>query len=449
MNKLKSLYSRAANVALVLFAAALVCLDHIFNAVVPVPFVRALGLTEDEREAKLLDTLGEISKKLGKVDTVEKAAADNKAANEEIRKALEEVKAQILTFQKSQLAVRTLRMKRGGEVSDECARFLGAVYLQGAIIQEKLTGEARITQARSVIEGIVGKTALSSSDIPLPTEYSSEVVELVSEYGAARKFGTVFPLGAGSVKLPRLKTDPIFGLVAVSSGGAEKSPQTEFVTFAPEKFGGIIRVPSEIDEDSIVPMGQFLARYAARQMAYIEDYQFFLSTGADSGANGAVKGLCLSTIDNSKVVQMASGKTKYSDVTLANLRSVRAAVDAAALGRSAYYMHPSFEQALSGLNSSGDKPYIANGINGASLDGFPIRWVDAMPAYSTSANVSKVFALFGDASFQYLGVRGGMRFDVSREAGFTTDEILVRALERFTIGLMATGAVAGLETAAS
>jgi HK97 family phage major capsid protein len=57
--------------------------------------------------------------------------------------------------------------------------------------------------------------------------------------------------------------------------------------------------------------------------------------------------------------------------------------------------------------------------------------------------------LFGDLSFQYLGVRGGIRFDTSSDAGIETDEILIRALERFTIGLMATGAVGGLETAAA
>ena len=115
----------------------------------------------------------------------------------------------------------------------------------------------------------------------------------------------------------------------------------------------------------------------------------------------------------------------------------------------AYYMHPSFEQHLSGLNTAGDKPYQANGSRGAQLDGYSINWVDIMPAYSTSANVSKVFALFGDLSYQYLATRGGVRMDTSKEAGFTTDEILIRALERFTIGLMATGAVSGLETAAS
>ena len=93
-------------------------------------------------------------------------------------------------------------------------------------------------------------------------------------------------------------------------------------------------------------------------------------------------------------------------------------------------------------------PVHPSGV-GASLDGFPIRWVDVLPTYSTAVNASKVFMLFGDLSYQYLGVRGGVRFDTSVDAAFATDEILIRALERFTIGLMAVGAVAGLQAAAS
>jgi len=75
--------------------------------------------------------------------------------------------------------------------------------------------------------------------------------------------------------------------------------------------------------------------------------------------------------------------------------------------------------------------------------------VDIMPAYATGANASKVFMLFGDLRYQYLGVMGQIRIDTSVEAAFATDEILIRGLERFTIGLMALGAVAGLQTAAS
>lgn len=342
------------------------------------------------------------------------------------------------------------------EVTDECARHLGGI----ALIKGMKSGQIKGDRWEGVLKDIFGeaelKTALTTSDIPLPTEWSGQVVELVSEFGTARRYGTVFPLGAGTVKLPRLGTDTAFGLIAMSATVTEKSPTIVFVTFTAEKYGGLVRVPSEIDEDSVVAIGQFIARYAARQIAREEDLVFWTGNGT---TDGDPEGLTVSTITNSKVTQMAATKTHYSDATLANLRTLRSVPDAAALRTAAYYMHPTFEQHLAGLNTAGDKPYnpqaqiMGSNANpmtiGPTLDGFPIRWIDIMPAFSTGVNVSKVFILFGDASFQYLGVRGGIRFDTSTEAGFTTDEILIRALERFTIGLMALGAVAGLQTAAS
>ena len=381
------------------------------------------------------------AKKFGEIETNLKGQADEVA---KLQKSLDDLR-------KAQLAHKASAIARPGHVSEACARHLGALVLLAGLRQEKLDGR-NADNAGGLFKDITGlevKTALTSSDIPLPVGYGSEVVELVSLYGTARKYGTVFPLGNGVVKLPKLTTDPTFVLIAGSGTVTEKSPQTAWVTFTAEKFGGLVRLPSEIDEDSIFAMGQFLAKYSARNIARSEDQNFWVGTGAATGVNGTVEGLTYSTITNSKVTQMASTKTKYSDATLTNLRTIRSVVDAPAIGMGAYYMHPSFEQHLSGLNTAGDKPYQANGLGGATLDGFPIRWIDIMPAYSTSANVSKVFALFGDPSYQYLGVRGGIRFDTSKEAGFATDEILVRALERFTIGLMANGAVSGLETAAS
>src|SRR5262249_29966791 len=202
---------------------------------------------------------------------------------------------------------------------------------------------------------------------------------------------------------------------------------TAWVTFNVEKYGGLVRVPAEMDADSIVALGQFIARYSARQIAKIEDLLFFTNDGS---TYGAVEGLTKSVITNSKVTQMATTKTHYSDATLAYLRTLRSVVDAAAIMTGAYYMHPSFEQFLSGLNTAGDKPYQANAAQGATLDGFPIRWVDVLPAYSTTVNVSKVFMLFGDLSFQYLGVRGGVRVDNSVEAAFATDGILIPEPDR-------------------
>ena len=402
-------------------------------------------------EQKVLDDLkATLSEIKGGVD---KTQGDTKAAGEKIltlEQGVAALKSEVEAFRRAQLsqkhATRGVRRDPNGNVvvSEDCARALGAIGLIGAAKIGKV--------AANDIEGLVKetldlniKTALSSSDIPLPTGYSGEVVELVSAYGAARRYGTVYPLGNGIVNLPRLKTDTTFTVLTQSAAITEKSPQTEWVTFTPEKFGGLIRIPSEIDQDSIVSLGQFIARYAARNMARVEDWNFFMGTGVVGTVNGDVEGLCVSTITNSKV-KVSGVLGSPSEFTLTHIRSIRGVVDAPALQNAAYYMHPSFEALLSQLNTAGDKPYLANGITGPTLDGWPIRWVDVMLPYVTTDVLNKVHILFGDLSYQYLGVRKGMEFATSMEAGFATDEILIRALERFTIGLMATGAVSGLET---
>lgn len=425
------------------------------------PRVSALSFITAEEEAaaetkkvnkQLVDSLESINKRLAKIDDLEKGIEKNRADYDAVTKLVAECQKELLEFRKQsvQMASITQRAARPGFLSDGAAKWLGGVYLLAAKNQEKLdkirfdgvTGKGRDELIEAKIReclGIEAKASLTTSDIPIPTQWQGEVVELVSQFGAARKYGTVFPLGAGVVKLPRLGTDTAFGLISASAGVTAKSPTVVFVTFTPEKYGGLITLPSEIDDDSIVAMGQFLGRYCARQIAKSEDTLFFVGNGT---TDGDPEGLILSCGTDSKSVTLAATKNKRSDLTLANLRAMRAVVDAAALGTSAYYFHPSFEQHFSGLNTAGDKPYLANGINGASLDGFPIRWVDVMPVWSNTDTSGLGFGLFGDVSYQYLGVRKGLEIATSKEAGFTTDEILVRGLERFTIGKMAVGAVA-------
>lgn len=402
-------------------------------------------------DEQIQESLGQINQRMAKIDNIESAIEKNKTDYDQVTKLLADVQKDMLDVRKLQLEVRSTAPRRKGGVSESAAKYIGALFVRAGIEQGKFTDNSGNTPEkwRTYADAIIGKASVAASDIPLPTQYSGEVVELVGEYGVARNFATVFPLGAGVVKLPKLTTDPVFGLIASSGSVGEKVPQTAWVTFTAEKFGGIVRLPSEIDEDSIIAIGQFVARYAARQLAYLEDYQVFRSTGAGSGINGTAEGLTKNVVTDSKTLALATGDLAIADVTLAKVRALRAVVDAAALRNAAYYFHPTMEQKLAGFNTSGDKPYQANGLNGATLDGFPIRWVDVMPVYSATDAAGTVFGLFGDISYQYLAVRGGVRFDVSRDVYFATDEIGMRALERMTTGKMATGAVAGLITAAS
>lgn len=356
-------------------------------------------------------------------------------------------------------------------VSDDCARALTSVLVvdcartKGALdgmIPDEAKRQRIMTLAFSTL-GMEQRTALTSNEIPLPTTYVPQIIELVFAYGAARKYGTVFPLGSGLVKLPRLKVgEDEFGFLGVGTAAMsqpvpEKKVTAEEITFTANKAGGLIRIPYELDEDTFIPIGQFLARYIARQMAKLEDKTFFLADGTTTYAN--ITGIASYCIANTAyLLQLGAGKTKPSDVTLDDFRDMRALVSPAILGNmaangettAAYYMSPTFEPMLRSFNKYPNF-VVFEYVNGVpKLDGFPVRWIGVSQAYTkTGVAPSQPLAFFGDLTYWYLGERGPVRIEISKEVFFQTDEIALRALERIDVEGMAVDAIATLMTAAA
>lgn len=377
---------------------------------------------------------------------------DLPGACEELKTEVSGLRKEFDKIRKSRLSSGMVQPKRKGwVVSPDCARHLAAVAIIGAERHRKLSHLSSqnrdwVLGRSAEIIGLETKAALSSSDIPLPVDYQGEVVELVFMYGLARELATLFPLGAGTVKLPKLSSDPTFGFVQMSGSISEKSPQVSFVQFDAQKAGGLVRIPSELDEDSIVPIGQFIARYGARNLARWEDTVFFNADG--SGTYNNLSGVCKHADTQGKKVQLATTKTKPSDITLADWRNLRAQVNGAALSRASYCMHPTMEALLSTYNTSTYMAYRNEGGR-ATLEGFPITWVPVLPVYDTSAHAGQYQATFGDLEYWYFGERGTVRVDVSNEVYFATDEIGVRFIEGFVPKPMADDANAVLQLAGS
>lgn len=344
--------------------------------------------------------------------------------------------------------------RRGHAVTPEFARYLGASAIVAALDMGRLAhyaGEKR-QKLRHLCQGeLLGymehRTALTSGDIPLPSIYAGELVSLVSEFGAARKYGTVFPMGRGKLKLPRLKTSPGFGFISMSAALGEKAPQIEFIEFPPEKAGGLVRIPNEIDQDSIVQIGAFVAEYIARELARFEDDLFFNADG--TATYKGFKGVAKAALDNSKAVTLGAGRTKASDIQIADVRAMRGKTATTTMLRGAYYFHSSMEALLQTFNTNG-VVYFQNTPGGAaSFENFPVRWIDTLPAYSTSANAGALQGVFGDLTYQFLGVVSGPSVKVSDKVLFSTDELAVMGLERLSTALMDQGAASVLQLAAS
>lgn len=394
------------------------------------------------------------------VTDVKSALKSLQDVNAQLTAELDRIRRQLLTTHPSIHSSIPPHIRRPGFVSDHCARHLAAMFILGNARSGRLDRldtrqrEALFSEARSVL-GIETKAALTTTDIPLPTVFSGEFRELIAEFGVARRNMFPFPIGMGTARPPRMKTRPAFGSIAMSASIAEKSPQIEFASLESHKIGGIVRVPREIDEQSIVPMGQFLARYGAVEFARAEDTWAFLADG--SGTYESVKGITKIATDNSKNVQLASTKTKPSDATLADFRAMRLKVNAGALHLSPrYYMHSTWESRLRDFNTDADRfafvpnrPSTTDAIGGPTLDGYPIIWTDVLEPYGTAAAASKYLAVFGVLEYWWFGEHGSPRMDHSADVYFATDELATRFLEEIDFDYQDVGATASLQTAAS
>lgn len=357
-------------------------------------------------------------------------------------------------------------------VTDDCAAAFTSVLvldchrIEGAL-ESMIPDDAKRQRIVTHAAGILGVEmraggALTPTDIPLPTIYMPQVIELVFAYGQARQFATVFPLGAGTVKLPRLQAgEDQFGYLGAGTAGmsqaiGEKEVTAELVTFTANKAGGLIRIPYELEEDTFIAIGQFLARYVARQFAKLEDSTLFLADGSPTFAN--ILGIGNYCVQNHQWLhQLGAGKTVVTDATIEDFRAMRGLVNPAVLfnmaanGKTsaAYYMQPTMEALLWSFNTIG-MPLIyrpQQGDQPATLDGFPIHWIGVSQPYSTAATPGEFIAFFGDLSYWYLGERGAPRVEVSREVFFATDELAMRALERIDVEAMAIDAMSTLQLA--
>lgn len=406
-----------------------------------------------------LDTkLNDLGSKVGELEKIDakKYAADIEALKtqaNEVKLALDDLKKQRMTLGK----LRSIGAQQRGQVSDECAQELAAQFIGHCAASGKLEAlssnstvrDSLLSVTRSTL-GISGKAAITAADIPLPTVYSGELRELISQFGVVRRKMFPYPIGMGTARPARFGTRPAFGSIVMSAALDEKSPTVTFASLESHKLGGLVRLPREIDEQSIIPMGQFLARYGAIEFARAEDTWGFLADG--TATYESIKGVAAICSDNNKVVTLAAGKTKPSDATIEDFRAMRRLVNKAALnaGMSAYYLDSTWETTLRKFNTKDDIwVYVRLPDGSATLDGYPVVWTDVMTAYGTAAAASSTLAAFGALQFWWMGEHGAPRIDTSEHVFFANDQLATRFIEEIDFDYAAVDAMSTLATPAA
>jgi HK97 family phage major capsid protein len=339
-------------------------------------------------------------------------------------------------------------------VSDEFATYLAnQVILQCAksgrleiLSQSAATRDALLRNARDFF-GVDTRSALSTSDVALPVEYSGELRALIAQFGIVRQAMFPYPIGMGTAKPPRMGARPQFASVAMSAAFNEGSPSVTFASLESHKIGGLVRVPREIEEQSVVPLGQFLARYGAVEFARAEDRWGFLADG--TATYEQVRGVVQVCTDNGKTTVLGATKTAASDAVLSDFRAMRLSVATPVLSTGRYYLNATWEQRLRQFKTQAD-PMIYNqqGPNGRpTLDGYDVIWTEVLQPYGTVAAPGTTIAVFGDLSYWWMGEHLSPRFDTSDQVFFVNDQLAVRFIEEIDFDYMDIGAASALQTA--
>lgn len=331
-------------------------------------------------------------------------------------------------------------------------------FVAGQLMLANLFNNGR-AQQWCVDHGLV-RGELSSSDNTkggffITDEMSREIIRLREERGVFPRFANNQVMASDVMKANRLLGD-----VTVYAVGEGKEITKSDITVGQmevmaRKIGALTTMPSEVDEDSVVDLGDQVTQSMAYAMADKIDEAGFNGDGTSTYVN--VVGL-KNALNSSAIVDAASGNTGAKTLDLADFENTIAAYPQYSAASPRWFVHSAVYwtsmarlQLAAGGNTVQD---LGNGPTPMFM-GYPVEFVQVMPS-TTGASASTILAYFGDLRLgATFGTRRSARTEVSVDRYFENDLIAIKMTERWGITIhergdtIRTRPIVALKTAAS
>lgn len=379
-----------------------------------------------------------------RMNAFEEYQEESKAALEELKAAADQLAVQLKNYGKAVLSGVT---QEGAEYrsfwpNEEMAKQFGELVLTA--MRQKAMGEGEQT----------------TGGLLVPEELKAWVIQKLGQYGKYRRDATVVPLGSDRAIVPKIESD--LTIYCPGEGGTITDSDITFsqVGLTAKKLCCLAKASREVEEDSVIGLGEIVGISIARSMAKKEDLIGFMGDGTSTyfgmtGIVGALRGVD-EVIANIKGLVVAAGNA-YSEITLANFREVAGILPDDCDETAKWYMNKKFYYEV--VYPLAEAAGVANIFEilsdrkGRFLLGYDVVFVSAMP--SVEAN-SQICALLGDLQMgAYLGERRQMQIERSDHVHFSTDQVGFRGTERIDINAFGVGdtseagPIVGLITAAA
>jgi HK97 family phage major capsid protein len=280
---------------------------------------------------------------------------------------------------------------------------------------------------KDVTEGIG-----SAGGFLVPTELENAILDLRDSFGAFRRRARVWPMGSDSSVFPRRTGTAQAAFFGRGIPASQTNTGMDAVNLNAKRLGALLQLSSELAEDSIVDIVDYVANEIAWAFAEKEDDCAFNGDGTSnySGMRGAGP---LATDGNHNTALVTAPGT-FNLIAAVDMGNLVAQVRASALPRAAWFISVmGFGQTMLRLASSGGYLYTGevDGISTPFFNGYPVVLTQKLPLTATVNSGSAMMA-FGDMyGAAVLGQRRGLTVARSDQRYLDTDQIGILVTERF------------------
>ena len=384
--------------------------------------LEALAISEDVS----LDELNEIKAK------VEGLEAELDAAVK-----LEEVKAEILARRQDQVAVQPSVEEITNEVVEEKTMAdikvisaktkhfdNGRDAYEAGMFLAALGGDNR---AKQIVNDLNIGTAADGGNL-VPTPLQNTLVNLLEDYGVARRHCRRIVMSADTWTVPKLASHASISYPSEAGAITGGDPQFSQIQLVAKKVASLVKMSTEVTEDSVVSIMDTVVQSIAYSIAVAEDTNLF--KGVTGGLLAPASSLeQASTLDAAEISIANVDALALTDLTAATVATGNPIVGA----RNEWFVNPTLfhGQIRDLLNAAGGNSLsdLQGGIR-PTLLGYPVNFVNVMDG-SSASGAGKAIAYFGDMSAAvYMGERRGLNFKVLSELYAENDQIGVQCTER-------------------
>ncbi len=283
-----------------------------------------------------------------------------------------------------------------------------------------------------------GSTGSTTGAAFVPDILSSTVIRLVDSYSAFAQNATNVVMPSDVLLFPRRTAGATAYWIDENAAITASDPTSNQVTLTAKKVTGAVVIASELLQDSIVSIADWIAAELALTLSNAVEAAAW--SGNPSNAPG-VAGLVTShtggLLAGSAATYAASLVTAAGDtpdeVTKANLLAMMAAVPQHSRQGAKWFCSPFFfATCMQNLDlAQGGSVGLSQGM-GPTFLGSEVVLTDRLPSGADSTGA--IMALYGNmANSSYYGIRQAIEIASSDQVNFLSDQTVIRAVARVAI----------------